>query len=145
VRGFYLFSILGENEIHVNNVKDPRRRIRTDPHVSSNVRDIKKIFSVLIDLLIISKISISSISIARARARGAHARWSLQLDTTAAGSVTLPPLVLALLPLGWDQRTKSPTEEHHPMTCWDFRVTAASMKLVARLGRSSCVSLQLQL
>jgi hypothetical protein len=61
------------------------------------------------------------------------------------GFVTLPPLVLALLPLGWDQRTKSPTEEHHPMTCWDFRAAAASMQLVAMLGRSSCVSLQLQL
>jgi hypothetical protein len=53
------------------------------------------------------------------------------------GFVTLPPLVLALLPLGWDQRTKSPTEEHHPMTCWDFRAAVASMQLVA--------SLQLQL
>jgi hypothetical protein len=41
--------------------------------VSSNVRDIKKRFSVLIDLLIITKISISSISIARARARRASA------------------------------------------------------------------------
>ena len=59
--------------------------------------------------------------------------------------VTLPPLVLALLPLGWDQRTKSPTEEHHPMIFWDFRAAAASMQLVAWLGRSSSVSLQLQL
>jgi hypothetical protein len=61
------------------------------------------------------------------------------------GFVTLPPLVLASLLLAWDQRTKSPTEEHHPMHCWDFRATAASMQLVARLSMSSCVSLQLQL
>ena len=33
------------------------------------------------------------------------------------GFVTLPPLVLASLPLGWDQRTRIPTEELHPMTC----------------------------
>ncbi len=112
-------------------------------HVSSNVRDIKKRFSVLIDLLIISKISISLISITRAR--GAHARWSLQLGTTAVGSVTLPPLVLASLPLAWDQRTKSPTEEHHPMPCWPCRAAAAGIQLVARLSKSSWVSLQLQL
>ena len=99
--------------------------------------------SLKIDLLIICKIYISLISITRAR--GAHARWSLQLGTTAVGSVTLPPLVLASLPLAWDQRTKSPTEEHHPMPCWPCRAAAASMQLVAMLGRSSCVSPQLQL
>ena len=26
-----------------------------------------------------------------------------------------------------DQRTEIPIEQHHPMTCWDFRATAASM------------------
>ena len=121
--------------------KIPRARARE--HGSSNVRDIKKIFFILIDLLIISKISISLISITRAR--GAHARWSLQLGTTAVGSVTLPPLVLASLPLALDQRTKSPTEEHHTMPCWPCRAAAAGIQLVARLGRSSCVSPQLQL
>jgi hypothetical protein len=103
----------------------------------------KKIFSILIDLLIVSKISISLISITRAR--GAHARWSLQLGTTAVGSVTLPPLVLASLPLAWDQRTKRSTEQHPPMPCWPCRAAAAGIQLVARLSRSSCVSLQLQL
>jgi hypothetical protein len=71
---------------------------------------------------------------ARARSRGRR-------GTKAAGSVTLPPLVLARLPLGWDQRTKIPTEEHHPMTCCDFRAAAANMQLVAMLGSSSCISL----
>ena len=79
-----------------------------------------------------------------ARARGG-ARWSLQLGTTAAGSVTLPPLVLASLPLAWDQRTKSPKEEHHPMPCWPCRAAVAGIQLVARLSKSSWVSLQLQL
>ena len=53
--------------------------------------------------------------------------------------------VLAPLPLGWDQRTKSPTKEHHPMPCWPCRAPAAGLRLVARLGRSSCVSLLLLL
>ena len=73
-----------------------------------------------------------------ARSRGCR-------GTIAVGFVTLPPLVLAPLPLGWDERTKGPTEEHHPMTCCDFRAAAASMQLAARLTSSSCVSLQLQL
>ena len=77
------------------------------------------------------------------RPRDARSRDSR--GTIAVAFVTLPPLVLAPLPLGWDQRTKIPTEEHHPMTCWDFRATAASMQLVAWFGESSWVSLELQL
>ena len=65
--------------------------------------------------------------------------------TKAMGSVTLPPLVLAPLPLGWSQRTKIPTGVHHRMPCWHFRAAAAGMQLVAWLGRSSYVSRQLQL
>jgi hypothetical protein len=59
------------------------------------------------------------------------------------GFVTLPPLVLARLPLGWGQCTKSPAEEAHPMPSWPFRTAAAVLKLVVWLGKSSCVSLQL--
>jgi hypothetical protein len=99
------------------------------PHGSSSMDQIKK---YALDYLINRPIKILKLySDPPARARGG-ARWSLQLGTAAAGSVTLPPLVLARLPLGWDQRTKSPTEEDHPMPCWPCRATAASMQLVAK-------------
>ena len=119
------------------------RHALSDMHGSSKARDIKKIFSVLKDLLISLKLYFL-VSIITRRA-DAHARLSLQLGTTAVGTVTLPPLVLAPLPLAWDQRTKILTEEHHPMPCWPCRAAAAGIQLVARLSRSSCISLQLQI
>ena len=65
--------------------------------------------------------------------------------TKAVASITAPAFVLTLLPLGWGQQqhSKSPTEEHHRMPCWHFHAAAAGLQLVAWLGRSNCVSLQL--
>jgi hypothetical protein len=68
-----------------------------------------------------------------------------RLGTRSVGSGTLPPSVMTPLGLGWGQRTKSVTEELHPMPSWHFRATAVGLKIVAWLGSSSCVSLQLQL
>jgi hypothetical protein len=51
-------------------------------------------------------------------------------------------VLLAALPLGWGQRIKAVTEEHHSMPSWPFHAATCTvgLQLVVWLGRSSCVS-----
>jgi hypothetical protein len=102
-------------------------------HDSSDVRDIKKIFSALrrgdSGSCKSSFYFLDFIAVAAPRRLGTRA---VGFDKAAPERVVMAPLGL-----GWGWCTGSVTEELHPMPSWPFRAAAVGLQLVAWLGTSS--------
>ena len=115
-------------------------------HGSSNVRDIKKIFSVLIDLLRISKIYISLISIARARAaarsapagheRGLGLRHAAPLGACPPGTLMRPAHQIS------DRRSPSDVLDQSRRSAAGLRLAASIPAAAANRNRQHAGRLQ---